>query len=325
MPTFAATVPTTPLHDAYQGGTSRIYKNMEYNKLPIDFPQQLAILKERGMIIEDENEVLEQLDSISYFRLASYWRSMEQDSTSHLFYPNTRFEDVINLYLFDKHLRSLVFNAIQDIEITLRTRIIHHFSMKYGAFWFMDQSLFKDEAIFNNCLTNLKNELERSKEDFIQEHFEKYDTPDYPPVWKTLEVVSFGTLSKLYCNMGDTQVKKRVAKDFQLPKYIYLESWIKSASVLRNCCAHHARLWNRRFPIIPKLPQTLPLQWVSTQYIKPIRLYAHLCYLAYMEQSINPNGHFRSELVSLLSDKPAHILKTMGFPREWKTETLWQC
>lgn len=298
---------------------------MEYTKLPIDFPQQLATLKERGMIIENENEVLAQLDSISYFRLASYWRSMEQDSNSHLFYPNTRFEDVINLYLFDKKLRSLIFVAIQDIEIALRTRIIHHFSMKYGAFWFMDKSLFKDEAIYNNCLTNLKNELGRSKEDFIQEHFEKYDTPDCPPVWKTLEVVSFGTLSKLYCNMEDVEVKKKVAKDFHLPQYLYLESWIKCASVLRNCCAHHARLWNRRFPVIPKLPQRLPLLWISNQHIRPVKLYAQLCYLAYIEQSIAPNSNFRNEVVNLLSDKPQHILKAMGFPTDWRTETLWQC
>ncbi len=297
---------------------------MKYNKLPIDFPQQLATLKERGMIVENENEVLAQLDSISYFRLASYWRSMEQDHNSHLFYPNTRFEDVINLYLFDKKLRSLIFVAIQDIEIALRTRVIHHFSMKYGAFWFMDRSLFKDEAIYNNCLTNLKNELGRSKEDFIQEHFEKYDTPDYPPVWKTLEVVSFGTLSKLYCNMEDVEVKKKVAKDFHLPQYLYLESWIKCASVLRNCCAHHTRLWNRRFPVIPKLPQRLPLQWISNQHIRPVKLYAQLCYLAYIEQSINPNSNFRNEVVNLLSDKPQHILKAMGFPTDWRTETLWQ-
>lgn len=297
---------------------------MKYTKLPIDFSQQLAILKERGMIIENENEVLTQLDSISYFRLASYWRSMEQDSTSRIFCPNTHFKDVINLYMFDRRLRSLIFVAIQDIEIALRTRIIHHFSMKHGAFWFMEKALFKDETIYNNCLAKLKNELGRSKEDFIQEHFEKYDTPDCPPVWKTLEVVSFGTLSKLYCNMSDIEVKKKVAKDFYLPQYLYLESWIKCASVLRNCCAHHARLWNRRFPVIPKLPKVLPLQWISNQHIRPVKLYAQLCYLTYIEQSINPNSNFRDEIVNLLSNKPQHILKAMGFPIDWKNETLWQ-
>lgn len=303
----------------------RVYiKDMEYNKLPIDFAQQIEILKERGMIIRQERDALAQLDSISYFRLASYWRFMEQNHETHLFRPNTHFSEIIKLYTFDRQLRSLIFTAIQDIEIALRTRIIHHFSMKYGAFWFLNSSLFKDKDIYDNSIANLRNELGRSKEDFIQEHFDKYNTPDCPPVWKTLEVVSFGTLSKLYCNMRDAHVKKLVAKDFNLPQYLYLESWIRSASVLRNCCAHHARLWNRRFPIIPKLPQSLPLEWISTQHIKPIKLYAQLCYIAYMEQSITPNSNFRDELISLLSDKPQLILRAMGFPNEWRNEPLWQ-
>lgn len=300
---------------------------MDYNKQPIDFPQQLEILRERGMIITDENNALEQLGSISYFRLASYWCSLELEESeiSHQFQPNTQFEDVINLYLFDKQLRTLIFNAIQDIEIALRTKIIHYFSLKHGAFWFMDNTLFKDENIYTHCLTNLKNELGRSKEEFIQEHYAKYDNPNLPPVWKTLEVVSFGTLSKLYCNMKDVEVKKQVAKSFNLPQYIYLENWIKAASVLRNCCAHHARLWNRRFPVIPKLPKELPLAWIKNTNIRPIKLYAQLCYLAYMEHRINPKSNFISEIVNLLANKPQPTLKAMGFPVDWQSEALWQC
>lgn len=296
---------------------------MQYTKQPTYFFQQLE-LKERGMRIENENETLALLDSISYFRLASYWRSMEQDTTSHSFHPNTHFEDVINLYLFDKRLRNLIFTAIQDIEIALRTRVIHHFSIKHGPFWFMDKSLFKDETIHNNCLTNIKNEVGRSKEDFMQEHFEKYDTPSFPPAWKTMEVVSFGTLSKLYCNISDVEVKKKVAKDFKLPQYLFLENWIKCASVLRNYCAHHARLWNRRFPVIPKLPKTLPLLWISNQKIRPVKLYAQLCYLAYIEQSISPKSNFNEEIIRLLSDKPQSLLKAMGIPDGWRTEMLWK-
>lgn len=299
---------------------------MDYNKGPIDFPQQLDVLRERGMIIGNEYKALEQLGSISYFRLASYWCSMEmmEEAGCHRFLPDTHFEDVIDLYLFDKKLRALIFIAIQDVEIALRTRIIHHFSLKHGAFWFMNKDLFKDENIHNHCLTNLKNELGRTKEEFIQEHFSKYDSPEFPPVWKTLEVVSFGTLSKLYCNIKDTEVKKLVAKSFNLPQYTYLESWIKSASVLRNCCAHHARLWNRRFPVIPKVPQRLPLSWIDNNAVRPMKLYAQLCYLAYLEQSINPNSQFKQQMVSLLTCKPLCTLRAMGFPENWEEEPLWK-
>ena len=323
--TFAATVPATPLNDAYHGRTSFLYRYMKYDKQPIELSQQLDLLQRRGLLVADEEKALKQLHSISYFRLASYWRIMEEpDSINHRFQPGSNLDEVIRLYLFDKKLRTLVFTSIQDIEIALRTRIIQHFSLKYGAFWFMDVGLFKDKCIFRNCLENIQKEVSRSNEDFLKEHFTKYDTPSLPPVWKTMEVVSFGTLSKLYGNFSDTEVKKEVARSFGLPQYLYLESWMKCAAVLRNYCAHHARLWNRRFPIMPHLPKKLPLAWIGISALRPMKLYAQLCYLAYLEQSICPNSDFKEEIIMLLSDKSQTITKAMGFPKNWQEEPLWK-
>ncbi len=297
---------------------------MEYGKLPTDLPRQIEMLKEMGMVIENEDVALKCLDSISYFRLSNYWRVMEADSEARLFRPDSRFEDVVDLYVFDRKLRDLVFTVVHDIEIALRTRVIQHFSMRYGAFWFIERGLFTDEDIYEACLNDLKKELSRTKENFIKEHFDKYDSPDFPPVWKSLELVSFGTLSKLYCNMKDGVVKNMVAKDFGLPEFVFLESWIRCATVLRNICAHHARLWNRRFPQMPGIPERLPFPWISNRRFPPIKLYAHLCYLAYMDMRVNPNSDFRSEAVKLLLTKPYSTLRSMGFPADWQSEPLWQ-
>ena len=132
----------------------------------------------------------------------------------------------------------------------------------------MDASLFKDRDIFQKCLENIQKEVSRSKEDFLQEHFSKYDEPSLPPVWKTMEVVSFGMLSKLYCNFSDVDVKKAVAHSFGLPQYLYLETWTKCIAVLRNLCAHHDRIWNKRFPWKPQLPKRLPLAWIDTRSLR---------------------------------------------------------
>lgn len=298
---------------------------MKYDKQPINIPQQLQILKQRGLLVSDPSEAIEILNSISYFRLASYWQSFEvQDSDSHEFIRGSRFEDVVNLYLFDKKLRSLIFSAIQDVEIALRTRIIQHFSLRYGAFWFMDSTLFKNEVIFSNCLDNITTEVKRSTEVFLKVHFEKYDEPALPPVWKTMEVASFGTLSKLFCNFKDVEVKKEVAKSFGLPQYSYLESWMKSISALRNCCAHHGRLWNKRFPLIPQMPSRLPLCWILAKPRQQFKLYAPLCCLAYLEQCIKPQNTFTQEIVSLLTNVQNTILKSMGIPSDWDKDPLWQ-
>ena len=297
---------------------------MRYNKQPTDIATQLAMLKQRGLIVSDEDTALKQLASISYFRLASYWKIFETDEATHQFANGTCLEDVISLYTFDRELRSIIFTAIQDIEVALRTRIIHFFSMTHGAFWFMDVSKFNNRNIFQTCLDNIQVELSRSKEEFLQEHFAKYSSPSMPPVWKTLEVVSFGNLSKLYANMKDVEVKKLVAKSVGLPQYTYLESWMRSLTVLRNCCAHHARTWNRRYPTMPQLPRRLPLTWVDTQHIRPMKLYAQLCLLLYLEQSITPNSQIKDRLLSLLKAYPNTITRQMGFPHGWENEPLWQ-
>ena len=297
---------------------------MRYNKQPTGITTQLAMLKQRGLIVSDEDTALKQLASISYFRLASYWKIFETDEATHQFANGTCLEDVISLYTFDRELRSIIFTAIQDIEVALRTRIIHFFSLSHGAFWFMDVSKFNNRNIFQTCLDNIQVELSRSKEEFLQEHFAKYSSPSMPPVWKTLEVVSFGNLSKLYANMKDVEVKKLVAKSVGLPQYTYLESWMRSLTVLRNCCAHHARTWNRRYPTMPQLPRRLPLTWVDTQHIRPMKLYAQLCLLLYLEQSITPNSQIKDRLLSLLKAYPNTITRQMGFPRGWESEPLWQ-
>ncbi len=297
---------------------------MEYTKMPIDIPEQISILKNRGLFIEDEAAGLLHFSDISYFRLASYWKTFEIDSTTHELVAGTSLQDILTLYVFDRELRGVIFAAIQDIEIALRTRIIHHFSMAHGAFWFMNDALFSDIEIFQRCLYSLQNEVERSKEDFILEHFKKYDLPPMPPVWKTLEVASFGTLSKLYCNMADTFAKKSVSKSFGLPQYKYLESWIRSITVLRNCCAHHARIWNRRFPWKPQLPRELPLDWIDSSKTLPIKLYALLSTILYLEQSISVNSSIKERLLALIDILPRKRLKAMGFPEDWRKQDLWR-
>ena len=67
---------------------------MKYNKQPIDIPQQIAILKSRGLKFRDEISALDKLSSISYFRLASYYKHLEQDNISHQFYSKSYFEQV---------------------------------------------------------------------------------------------------------------------------------------------------------------------------------------------------------------------------------------
>lgn len=296
---------------------------MDYTKQPLDYPCILQMLKDRGLIIKDDNVASEQLKIMSYFRLANYLRPMEQDKITHAFKPNSFFDNAVNLYYFDKKLRALLFTAIQSFEIALRSKLIHHFSMAYGAFWLMDRRLYADKKIFTDCYIRVQQEVFRSKEDFIQEHFDKYNNPIIPPVWKTLEVVSFGTLSRIFCNLSDTKIKKKIAREFNLPQHKLLESWCKSAVTLRNNLAHHSRTWNRAYPIQPQLPQSLNGSWIKTTGVAGNRLYAQLCCLAYLQNVIHPDNDFTRQLKLLLKDHLNVDVTAMGFPTDWENEPLW--
>lgn len=297
---------------------------MKYSKQPLDYSEILDLLESRGLIIRDRNKAIECLKVVSYFRLDNYFHPMESDKVQHIFKPGSTFDNAMDLYRFDCDLRELIFTAIQAVEIALRSKMIHHISLQYGAFWFTDVSLFRDANIHHKCMEQIRQELKRTREEFIIEHSAKYSEPEFPPVWKTLEVTSFGTLSKLFCNFADNKIKKRIAREFNLPQHLVLESWIKSAVVLRNYLAHHSRVWNRKFPIKPQMTTPLRGNWVIPPVGNYDKLYSQLCYLQYLLNVIRPCNNFSFRLKVLLTEHLNVDTSAMGFPGNWLNEPLWR-
>jgi abortive infection bacteriophage resistance protein len=282
------------------------------------------MLKQRGLVVIEDNTALKTLSFISYFRLACYFRPLEADKQTHTFYNGTTLEQVLALYYFDTALRDIVFSATRQIEVALRARINHHFSRNHNPFWFSQIDLATDGHLFVENLSNVDREIHRSKEEFIKEHFERYDKPTFPPAWKALETVSFGTLSKLYGNFAEKSDKKAVAYDFGLPQHEFLISWLESLTSLRNFCAHHSRIWNRRYALKPQMPRILAgRKWLTDFAFPPDKLYPQLCCIAYLLGSINTQNTFVAELKTLFAKYPTINLSAMGFSQGWEQEPLW--
>ena len=297
---------------------------IRYTHQAITTKQQIDILRGRGLLIDDVKQAIEVLDTISYFRLAGYLRHFEVDHITHQFREDSNFADVIDLYSFDKELRALLFTAIQTIEVSVRTKIIKHFASEFGAFWFMDENYATNETRFAVNLAVIRKEVSRSHDEFITEHFRKYSEPDLPPVWKTLEVISMGTLSKLYSNFSDATAKHAVAREFGLNHHKFLRSWLECLAVLRNCCAHHSRLSNRAFPVKPMMPERMPKTWIADFSFREQTLYPQLCYVAYWLNSITPNNTFVADLKQLLIKHISVSQYLLGFPHNWEQEPLWK-
>ena len=322
-------------------GTLRLY-----TKQALSISEQIELLKSRDLNIADLSKAAKFLGEVSYFRFVQYLRPMEADKTTHQFKPNSRFEDAVALYNFDIELRDLMFKAVQRLEIALRTKIIQEFSLAHGPFWFFNTSLADDEHKFIENMNSIDRELQRSKEDFIKEHRRNYDKPIFPPAWKTLELASFGTLSKLYYNFSDKKLKKRVARQFNLPQHEVLESWMRSVTVLRNCCAHHhrakgltyfasvtvlrnccahhSRLWNRYLSNAPQMNASLRGAWVNIDGVDANKVYAIACCIAYWLDSMGYGLDFKNGLKSLLVSYPQVDPAAMGFPENWILEPLWR-
>ena len=202
-----------------------VYNGMKYDKPALDIPAQISILQQRGLVIQDIEEAERFLNNVSYFRFAAYLRVFENPDRT--FRTGSTFENAAALCSFDSEQRKLIFGAVQKIEIALRSRIIHQFSLAHGPFWFLNPDLAADKLKFSQNLATMERELERSKEDFIKEHTAKYGTTDFPPSWKMLELVSFGCLTKLYFNFSDSKAKKKVCRSFGVHQPEAMESWMK--------------------------------------------------------------------------------------------------
>ena len=297
---------------------------MKYTKPALPIANQIKLLESRNLIIADPKKAEQYLSDISYYRLSGYMYPFKDLATGN-FVGDVTFEEIIDLYLFDKELRLLVFDAIETIEIAFRTQLIYQAAISGGAFWFEEASYFQDISRHTEHLRQLDEEVARSSgEVFIEHFFRKYDEAT-PPAWMTFEVLSLGLLSKFYQNMrASVKAKKTIANHFGVSQPIVFQSWIRSTTYIRNICAHHSRLWNRILTNKPVIPHTPPAVWPSVPTSVNNKMYYFLGCLTQMLRSIQPEITFVHRLKQLFTNHPKVAKTAMGFPHNWERERFWQ-
>ncbi len=290
------------------------------------YADQIALLQSRNMFFRQIADAPHFLANISYYRLKGYWWEMQDDKVNHHFRDQSYFEDVIDLYNFDRHLRLIVFNAIERIEISLRTKLIYHLSHGYGTEWYLNPSLFDNPKEFALFVSKVYMDMGRSSEEFIIKHFQNHPT-EHPESWKSLEVLTLGSLSKLYQNIKHQLPEKNIiAREFGLYNQKYLTSWLISITVIRNIIAHHSRLWNRvlinKYDWPPSTPKPL-LSYIPDNNQRR-KIFPLLSAILYMNNEISPGNSIKQELIDLFNKFPQIHISRMGFPNNWQNEALWQ-
>lgn len=305
------------------------------NKPSYTVEDQIALLKQRGMLFQNEPQAAHFLKNISYYRLKGYWWDMQEDIVLHTLKPHTYFEDVISRYSFDRHLRLILFDAIERVEIALRTKLIYHLSIAYGGLWYLDNALFENRTTtFNNktistyesTINELQKEFGRSQEIFIKDQRNRYPNQD-SDAWKILEIASMGTLSKLYKNLKHQLPEKAIiAKEMGLNLATELSSWLEAITYVRNIIAHHSRLWSRNMVKTPierinnPIGLWYPNRLLQVQTKKPFLIISCMIYLC---NHISSNHHIKTKLLELFKSNPSIPIYKLGFVNNWSDEPFW--
>ncbi len=305
---------------------------MNYGKLALTFEEQADRLLHRGLIA-DREELITRLAAVNYYRLSGYLYPFRQADDS--FKPGTKFETVWRRYVFDRRLRVLILDAIERIEVAVRTKLVYHLSHHIlagntepaGAFGYLDQRYFpgfNTAGEFLKWRSKLAMETDRAKsEKFVQHFRSKYGT-EHPelPGWMVAELMSFGAMLTMAKNVVPA-VSSKVSDDFGFP-YQHFISWLQALMVLRNACAHHDRIWNRESGKASKPQRNKHPLWYQLPTIPNDRTGYLLTICHYWLGLISPTTRWQDRLFTLFDEFPEIPLHPMGLPADWQNHPLWK-
>lgn len=316
-------------------------------KQPTLLDEQLNILKSRGMRV-DEDLARQWLTNVSYYRLSGYWyryrilpdqEDPKQPKRLDDFVPGTTFAQVADLYEFDRKLRTLIHDGMERIEVAMRARV-GELLVKKGPLSYKDPFRFREDFEHQKWLRIAHHRVERARERnrAIDHYAANYD--DYP-FWVLADVLDFSDISQLYDGLLSKD-QRSISESFgfsvdpqrlnakQRGKYYGqdpLARWLEQFTVLRNTCAHHGRVWNRRLiPASSNAFRTIE-ELSSLPKGQSDQLYGSLLVLAFMLCSISPGTSWPRKLRHLIESAylplEGHGLYEMGFPIDWQKLSLW--
>ena len=214
---------------------------MLMEKLFKSLDEQIEILKNKGLIIEDEAFAREVLLRENYFFINGYRGLLMNSYSDKTFVVGSTFRELYNIFLFDRSIRNILFKNLLIIENQLKSIISYQLSKKYG---------YKDKDYLNiKNFTNDKSKLRRVK-DVVEKmkrqirvngahhmatmHYMNHY--GYIPLWVLVKVLSFGIVTELYYIL---KPEDQVAiADILGVSTSYLENFLPVLANYRNLCAH---------------------------------------------------------------------------------------
>lgn len=324
---------------------------MEYDKPHLTLSQQVIKLASRGLEISDLARAERFLETVGYYRASAYaypfrevlehgaLRETSVQLRSSAFIAGAKFSWVEDMWRFDRELRLLVLDAIETVEIALRSKVGYHLGLRHKFGHLQAAALDAERtglpdaddpgrSMFEVWGDRFAEHQDRAaiSEDFIQHYVQKYDSR--LPIWVATEIMEFGQLVRLLGFMTDGD-QSRVSGELGSVSGAVFVRWMKVANYLRNVAAHHARLWNRGLTYkIGRIPDNAPpLIHLNEDADRKRRIYGMCAILAQLTSAIRPEDRWGARMVELLnrfpSEPPVSPESHMGFPEGWRHLALW--
>ncbi|MGL6119845.1 MAG: Abi family protein [Fusobacteriaceae bacterium] len=277
---------------------------MNYTKPFKTFVEQVDTLKTRGILFDKitEQEAGEKLTHINYYKMSAYIKYFEVPQEKDT-YKNIDFKEVLDLYYFDKKLRGLIFSAIEEIEISLKTSLAHYISeytKSCGALGYTNISTWIDMKQKNSEeIIILQDEfsckwiktIKDSNYQFIKNYLLKYNKEKFVPLWMLAEIIDFGAAVRLY-ELSCNDIKQKISSIYGITSndMIY---YLRAIKLIRNFCAHNSKVWNI------KLHHHIKWKTRGKLKIDNLKIIAVILLLRKFIKKINQNNDF-SEIKSCL-------------------------
>ena len=293
---------------------------------PISVAAQIQYLSAHGMNFSDIERAKRTLNHIGFHRLSSYWQPFKLppgNGSEALFKEGTYFNAVVTRYRFDQRLRSLLLEAFSFIEISVRThwayQLAHGF--QHGEFAHQKETLFDQKYHKANLL-----ELRRTYKQVG--HLGSNNFQDLT-IWDVLPAMSFGQLSKWYSNLADRAIRQSISQIYGMDERTFL-STLRHLTKIRNTCAHHERLWDRRISTGLRIPKILEASREAASAFSRLdqdqgKIYNSLVMTVHLMEVVTPYGDWTERFLNLREEGIFKSIpyEDMGFPSEWSEYAIW--
>jgi abortive infection bacteriophage resistance protein len=274
------------------------------------------LIDERGLSCIDQGELKRYLARTNYYRFSGYMRQFQQDPRhgDNSFEAGVTFEEIRDMVFLDTRLRLLLQEQLGVIEIAIRARFAHECGRVYGSeAFYLDPSFYKPCAGIGHgaqatTAAGILLDLSRDKSGILK----RYEDSSVKcnglesgrirfaavPIWVAIETLSFGRVSNMIGRFKDTRAAKQTAAALGV-QWAPFSEVIHSLSVLRNLCAHHRQIWNRRMGIMCPVQKKLKPKNVE---FEGASVYAHILMMNHYRERIDGDTALADRVQALLDE-----------------------